>query len=1643
MNKLTVSEMSNFWLKSDVSNSRNEININLSDYSFITHSALVSLSSLIEYYLINTKENILITLPTIDDEFSNNYEVLRLITKKDLKFIEDFFRKHSIVLNRDSYFKNYLRLKFMSFLNHSGFIDMWKSLFSEGRVEFINYQNTLVGNHFKYMGRIDNDDYKDNQYPHREYIRYTQIKRISGDPRERKSVIEGMVNSLTAKLPDSQKKSPLFNDNEFHGVFLEQLSDNVASHTGGTGAYVIARSFSQEDILYQDQRNFLFPEFDDALKKICIANGFFEINISDIGSGIDKTLDSAYEYLLKKIFHTNLSYKPQDVIAFSLDEFGSRYLSKNDKFKSLIDGHSLNRILKYTIKYGGHLRILSNDNCLNYDTNKLIKRGNFDLGFEGEPDKKIGYQKGLNIRVILPHTRSYNCNYPKAKHIKWNDELPDFLTVPHAIYIGIELQANPKIEEIDAKVSEITQRSTQKRIDKLVIDFSGTDSWDVNIFLYVVEKLENLSSKLSCWGINVPKIIIDNIGSSLNKQENKKLPFICLDNTEDKNIYFISKETFNVSKGLSLLVKDQVDDKGRKILEARSLEDIKYTIRKLDKIDIEDEELDKILSHSFNLFYSNKVNKTYTGIITYSEMVNSSVTLLQEHFKELLIKTNSIYTNDKSDKRTCLYRLPSSNKIVYEYLWTYNLLQYGHHTEEISVKIKNAFSNFYTNMRSDYVSFKKVDAIVCVTAPAMIIAEALSRKFTHSPDVIDIGGVSNLDPDDILKKYSSQKKSKCIIVTDVIDTEKLVKRIIKLLEYKNFSVIGITALIKFVDGENGWDGTINEVEYDLGSKKTVIPFQALYNYTKPKEFDGSIDIKKHKLYLIEPYSLRPTLSDILYDTFYAWEPVERERFNPKKIAHLDKKGCIIKGHFRDRIHHNKIMVNMPKALSDNDLSNWICADIIDFINNRIPSVIVVPLHSNIHFLVPKLKIKIREKGYNVPIICTITVDLKGRGPFYILPEEVKNILLKVKLSNRVIMFLDDGVLTGRTVETFYRAISQFTRRNPSRRKRKLNSILIYCIVNRLGRAAATKWRETTHVQNSTNFEFREFVKIECPVYTSSDCPICQHINRLKEYLKNNAYREKRIQRWVEKQLILHEATIVNSSEFINTQINKLPKSYSKSNFMQIDKKPTVKRNQMTNDSQLNLVGKPTITTFEGCIWWLWERSYRGAPSKYLLSEFYEWVKNSKNLKRNQKEYLFHELLLWSLDNIDDFKTHGNWKINILPELNISEDLLLYYKTFSEYGSKLLPSFLERCVNTVLTRSSRESSMHDVVEIYKLSIQAIKPQDNVDRVLNITLGIYLIIVVLNQSNKLRKLKDKLTEESIICLKKDDKWKEHYENIIQFLEAEYTPDDYIYSLRLLCQERHKKRHPFLFKIKSKELEKATNVKEYLGFFIDYLPYIKKSIDIAFQSERKLNNNLDTEIKNFNNNIRDAIRLIESVNCNQLKEKIREKLEGAEHYLKDDTVLGELIDVYHPNIYQILYDLMIKENKKFKVINLFDCIKIIEPSNRNLCLIGYKGLLVDTIKNNTIGVLKDWYDKGEKNIGIRIINENSKSVIKIYYSYFDRKSGHKNIDTGTSFSMYEDHWLRYGGEIIRHRKSDIAGYKSYITIKALMGFNGGDYA
>ena len=1620
--------LSSLWVK--LENNGENVSIDFSDTTFILPSSLVGICSFIDYVCSLNNAKCHLKFSEIDEKYFKNITAIR----RNSILNESELRLKSLELgiydSPEIIRETLLRIDFYSFLYRVGFFNLWTTFIAEGKIiiEYLNLNN-LVKFIFKYSGKKQQTT---DGHISGEFKRWTSLRRIPYNKSESdESLLKGVVLEFLDRVPEKHSTSSLFTDNDFDEVFLKNLSDNVSDHAN-TNAYIIARSYSSEDLeTIQNPDFFLYGHSKNVIKN-CETCGFFEICISDCGPGIFETLELSYKDFINKYSSqqgTKLSGTDENVLGFALDEFGSKHVVSADGFDKIVDKHSLNEIFQYVRIYGGSLTLISKNSRISYDTSIDIRRGANNIGFLGKADTKSIFHNGLIMDIILLHNPKVVKNYPK-KERTWSVTVPDIKCIPSYKFVGVELGIKPNEISIRDYAAKITNWVAERGVDKLVLDFAGCDNWDP-IFLYqFILSIQNILTKILCWGINFPVNSFERLFKILEGR-NRLKSFPCMVDNDSKYVYLIGSNHEYISSSFSFLFSTEYDENGELLSYDFSIDEILFELRLKKKYNYNEKDIKRFLVQNCHLFGQNNKGRWFAKI-GISEIIDTRSLSLKNNFLDLLSKTESIFSgHDITDGRLKLFKLPSSGKIVEQYLWTYRLLQRGHHTDEISTRIK-ALIDRKLDISNDTVE-NKFSAILSVTGTSRILAESIAKLYNYSPTVLDLGTSNNLDPDDVLISFDENVTRNCIIAVDVIDTKNLINKILYRCSKIKINIIAIVAIIKFVEsGVAEWVEHVQNESFSIETEEEdhkiqkTIPVAVLYNYPMPKKFTERFDNEKHKMYWIEPYSLRPFLEKVLLEPRYSWDDEEDEENYPERICMFDKYRCILKGHFKDRNHHNRILIHMRRALLNETIVESILKDLIDFLHNKGPvSCCIIPLHSNISLLIPKLKICLRALGANVPIICTIPVDLKGRGPYYNVPEEVLDIL---KLSvEKSILFLDDGILTGRTVETFLRSTIRYFSGKKNQAMISLNRVLVYCIVNRVGRASSTKWRSiVTITDQKIEFAFKDYIRFECPVYSKNDCPICKDLSRMDEYLYD--LTKERIKEWAIVQKNILAPIILNTAKYLKYTPIDLSINHNESlssAYLEIDQP----RKYDDKDSI-------RLSTIDGVIWWYWEKGYRGTPIKNQLNDLYQWVVSS-NLPSDKQSYLLSEALCWAADNIDELRTKSTWIPVKKPYEPIDELFFEVLTTFLESGSILVVQVIEKIFNNLTLSSIDIKFLDELIKIMKISFKCLCKQTTSDRINNLVLSIYFAILRAKKAKLLFRFFIELKREIESTYLKMEGFRGYFINILDFLAEEPTKYDYWYCLNFLCKERYKVKHSQIGANAERDFYDECVPIERFGFLIDFLPKIELSLDHVFSAEKSKNTKLSSDIELIKDSIERTVSLLaredneknsRKANIATYLKEIFEKLRGK----PENTEIGRILDKHNPFVKGTIQTLLNDYNDIIARKIIID-----ETVNNKITVLCDDWVLLQCLKNNSVDVMEKHGNSANSKVKIVLTEDEDKIILTFHNSWIDKDKANSLVNEGDSLLMESSLLERHRGKIYSPSVSDIDGYISMIKIAFIKGY------
>ena len=1107
---------------------------------------------------------------------------------------------------------------------------------------------------------------------------------------------------------------------------------------------------------------------------------------------------------------------------------------------------------------------------------------------------------------------------------------------------------------------------------------------------------------------------------------------------------------FSISDALAILINnEQLEAENYAPSFSYQVQDIMSYIREQKTIAfLSEEHLKNLLAKHLHLFEFVESQNAWRAKLDIATMRNALAISLKRNFKKALITSECLYSGiDRQTKRVNIYQMPSTGKFVKEYIWTYKLLQTDYHIEEISKRLKHILDEYFISQNNKDFSGNFIGAILSITAPARMLAEAIARQFHPPPPVFDLGTINDLDPDEMMTSFSPELRS-CIIVTDVLATKTLVGKLINTALKANVKVLAVASIIRFVkENADSWVEQIIDIDFKdqihiedfpIGMVQTIYPVAVLYDYPNREVVDDIDATESYQRYWIEPYSLRPFLVDSLTKPYYAWESEGRIREFPRRITMLDRKGCILYGHFKNRNHHNRIIIHTPRALQDDDIANEICDDILAFIGNFPPAVIIVPLHSSIHYLIPHLKRKLREKSLNLVVICTIAVDLKGRGPFYILPDEAIKVLEKVE--KKSILFLDDAILTGRTVNTFLRAI--ITALSGKRTTPLVERISVYCIINRTGRAASTKWRIISKLLPGIDFFFKEFVRFECPVYTPNDCPICAQIQHLEDYLARHIYTEKRVVDWVAYEQRRLAPIVLRTKahlEYASQELNIRPGSDPEFiDFLRIDSPMDASISPQGNYS--NRSEEVTLHTVDGALWWFWERGYRGSPPFFLLEEFKKWVDSKFAPSGESFEIILNEIIGWSLDNLSHLRTKklfpGSPEFKEpLPEIFFE----LIFKLINLRSSRI-PSILEKAASTLCGRSFNEIAFNDLLRIFDYCLDQLRSNNSEDSSSRILLGLYLVVIRVRKRLRLYKLQERFSSKIKELSSVAGTGQGYFRTLDNFINSESSSDDLIYILNLLSQERFKERHSTILLHDARVfVDRKVPIKSF-DYLIDSLPRLVRAVNYVFGGQEICDKKLFSDMNIITEYSKIVCNMIQRGMEDEERERLLVCVQQISYRLSGkDSAIGERIDRFNPSIYENLGELR-RETKVIQDRNpeMYGEL-IVEPEkDPGIHILGDGYFLRMTLRNHIWDVFRDHRSKLARRIKIRVYEKDALIHLAILNSWVDITSARTLVQKGASLSMEMREWERFKAEVSYPVNSDEDGYQSMLLFKFQKGFS-----
>ena len=505
---------------------------------------------------------------------------------------------------------------------------------------------------------------------------------------------------------EDYRSFPLIREGEFISFFGLQLVKNVEEHAKVTfhhdetqiAGFLGMRIIDEKSHPYFDRR--LLPTLKRAEKVL-------EVCIGDRGVGIHNTLRESYQKKsLEYGFEKDLSDKiDKHVLEFCTHELGTSKSSDN-RIGSI---HGLHRIMRSLAKYGGAIRIASGGWDIIYDLapeTKVLKRYTSRIGIKATSYKEMSSSLGTQIQIVIPLILNKNkpCNIhpvPPPEEMFEKNHI-----IPVASYFD-----RKRITETQArkKLALDTQRLSYIGLTQLIVyDFFGK-KWQYEEIVEFLGTQADILARKRCIAIGIPDGIIGQI-SSTEKAFHDIIKGIYSSKNQDFFIILCDKQRIlpilTIEKDVAFLGFGGNGEAEKKFKNLFLNPTIGEPVHENSSLTI-------FYKANEDLFY--KKGGEYFCRVTQQHLINARAESITYNINEIIENTGARQKEGK-------YRLPTSNKIVGEFLWTLPVLENLTFNRQIGKWLsEGVWQKFEGNLPKELV-------LVCITAPAEMVARAIAKE---------------------------------------------------------------------------------------------------------------------------------------------------------------------------------------------------------------------------------------------------------------------------------------------------------------------------------------------------------------------------------------------------------------------------------------------------------------------------------------------------------------------------------------------------------------------------------------------------------------------------------------------------------------------------------------------------------------------------------------------------------------------------------------------------------------------------------------------------------------------------------------------------------------------------------------------------
>ena len=349
-----------------------------------------------------------------------------------------------------------------------------------------------------------------------------------------------------------------------------------------------------------------------------------------------------------------------------------------------------------------------------------------------------------------------------------------------------------------------------------------------------------------------------------------------------------------------------------------------------------------------------------------------------------------------------------------------------------------------------HTSLDDVNELAATTTPSLLLAYAIHNWWPtpSPPKIVDLGYYAlHQEHMPILSKQLN-----VVFVQDVLDTEDVTESVLHRLTAEGRHVSCVIAAVRLIEHLPSTKVT-NTDDMSMirngGSQLGTTPAHAMFELRRPQKAEPPSETESDSnAFWIEPRTLRA----IRYPTLRREFELGRDPYLDRRdtflgdLEKLHEQPLLVAGHHVYANRHYAVTVNIKGLLESpigDQLAEWI-ADICEGRSRRSKaafwespegsklkgdvSLVLMPLHSQIHYLWPKVERILASRGRRQPHWLLEATLLSG-GPLYFFPDQFLRQLLQViadrsparddfnpnvSSSSLRILILDDSIVTART-----------------------------------------------------------------------------------------------------------------------------------------------------------------------------------------------------------------------------------------------------------------------------------------------------------------------------------------------------------------------------------------------------------------------------------------------------------------------------------------------------------------------------------------------------------------------------------------------------------------------------------------------------